>query len=140
MLCVIEIQFNVNRVSMFVCARFHACDFVNFNIVECQFNSAWQLIMTWENDFLNWRIFTKFWLMFSHGQSGTNILEVNWEFTPTLSLDCYSLLNLSCVFLLKSPIYKLGVESQKRAIVKAIAHSHLKTLLCATTYFATLTS
>ncbi len=39
----------------------------------------------------------------------------------TLSLDCYSLVNLSCVFLFKSPIHKLRIESQKRAIVNAIA-------------------
>ncbi len=121
MLCVTGIQFNVNTVSTFVCACFHMCDSVSFNIVECQFNSTWQLIMTWENVFLNWRIFTKFWLTIFHG----NLAQIFWKWSGnshlTLSLDCYSLLNLSCVFLLKSPIHKLGIESQKRAIVKAIA-------------------
>jgi hypothetical protein len=54
-----------------------------------------------------------------------NLPQIFWKWIGnshlTLSLDCYSLLNFSCVFLFKSPIHKLRIESHKRAIVKAIA-------------------
>ncbi len=54
-----------------------------------------------------------------------NLAQIFWKWSGnshlTLSLDCYSLLNLSRVFLFKSPIHKPRIESQKRAIVKAIA-------------------